>query len=177
MRNLITLILACICAIGMAGGAAAQTIPSYNYPSAGTPGTVQLQCSDTYTACLPISSTNPVPSASLPSAASTAGTAAGVTAVAASSIIGKASPGNLYGVNVTSGASAGYVLIYNRTTAPADGVVTPARCIPLAANTGIELSWRPVPLYFSTGIVVAFSTTGCFTQTLSATAFIAVDDR
>ena len=166
-----------LAALAIASPALAQTIPSYSYPSAGTPPSVQLQCNDTYTACLPITSANPVPSASLPSANSTAGTAAGVTAVASSSFVAKASPGNLYGVNVTSGASAGYVLIYNRTTAPADGVVTPARCIPLAANTGIELTWRPVPLYFSTGIVVAFSTTGCFTQTLSATAFIAVDDR
>lgn len=161
----------------VASPALAQTIPSYSYPSAGTPPQVQLQCSDTYTACLPISSTNPVPSASLPTAIATAGTAAGVTPVATDRLIAKASPGNLYGVNVVSGAVAGYVLIYNRTTVPVDGTVTPARCIPLAANTGIELSWRPVPLNFTNGIVIVFSSTGCFTQTTSATAFIAADDK
>ena len=118
-----------------------------------------------------------MPSASIPSAAAIAGTPPGVTTVAAGSLIAKASAGNLYGVNVTSGASAGYVLIYNRTTVPADGTVTPVRCIPLAANAGIELTWRPVPLYFNSGIVVVFSTTGCFTQTISATAFIAADDK
>jgi hypothetical protein len=81
------------------------------------------------------------------------------------------------GINVVSGASAGYVLIYDAVSAPADGVVTPARCLPLAANTGIEINWRAAPIWFRNGVIVVFSTTGCFTQTSSATAFIAVDAR
>lgn len=111
----------------------------------------------------------------VPSASASSGTAAAVTPVAAGSLVAKASGGTLYGVNVTAGASAGYVLIFNATTAPADGTVTPARCIPLAANTGIEVNYRSVPLYFATGITVVFSTTGCFSKTVSATAFIAAD--
>lgn len=109
------------------------------------------------------------------SATSAAGATQVRTTVAASSVVGKASAGNLYGYNVVAGASAGYVLVYNLTTPPVDGTVTPFRCIPLAANAGVDVNMRATPSYFTTGIVVAFSTTGCFTQTLSATAFIAVD--
>ena len=173
-RFLAALILA---TLALACPAAAQVIPTYSYPSAGTPPTVQLQCSDSYTNCLPITSTNPLPIAAAASTSASAGIAPSATVAVASSLIVKASAGNLYGVNVTAGASAGYVLIYNRTTAPADGTVTPVKCIPVAANAGIDWNFRSVPLYFATGIVVAFSTTGCFTQTLSATAFISADAK
>lgn len=164
-------------ALLLAAPAAAQVIPTYAYPSVGTPPMVQLQCSDTYTACLPITSTNPVPSAALATANATAGTAPNATAAASGSLIAKASSGNLYGVNVTSGASSGYVMIFSRATVPADGAVTPQRCIPLAANTGLELNYRPVPVNMPAGIVIVFSTTGCFTQTISATAFISADAK
>lgn len=113
----------------------------------------------------------------VPSPVAAAGVAALRTTVASSSLVGKASAGNLYSYNAVSGASAGYLLIYNAATAPADGTVSPARCIPLAANTGIEVDLRGQPTYFSTGITFVFSTTGCFTQTASATAFIAADVR
>ncbi len=111
----------------------------------------------------------------VPSAAA----AAGVTTVASAAVSGgqviKASAGNLYGFNVVSGASAGYVMVFNSTTVPADGAVTPTRCIPLAANTGIDINLRGQPTRFSTGIAIVFSTTGCYTKTASATAFIAGD--
>jgi hypothetical protein len=55
MRRLIALFAALLSV-----PAAAQTVPSYNYPSAGTPPSVILQCSDTYTACLPTTSSNPL---------------------------------------------------------------------------------------------------------------------
>ena len=108
---------------------------------------------------------------------SASGTALNASAAAASAVVGKASAGNLYGANITSGASAGFVMVFNAASAPADGAVTPARCIPLAANTGIELNYRAVPSFYTTGITVVFSTTGCFTKTASATAFIAVDAK
>lgn len=94
------------------------------------------------------------------------------TAAVAGSLILKASAGNLYGYNVVAGASAGYVMIFNSATVPADGAVTPLRCIPLAANAGIDRSFD-IPRRFSTGITIVFSTTGPFTKTASATAFIA----
>jgi hypothetical protein len=93
------------------------------------------------------------------------------TTVAASGIVAKASAGNLYDFNITVGASAGFLMIFNSTTVPADGTVTPAFVIPLAANAGLAYTF-PYPKRFSTGISLAFSTTGPFTKTASVTAFI-----
>lgn len=39
----------------------ASAIPTYTYPSAGTPPVVPLQCTDSYTVCAPVISTNPMP--------------------------------------------------------------------------------------------------------------------
>lgn len=84
----------------------------------------------------------------------------------------KASPGTLYALYVTTGASAGYLMTFNATSAPADGAVTPVNCVYVPATTTIALSWAPQPPeYYSTGITAVFSTTGCFTKTVSATAF------
>lgn len=96
------------------------------------------------------------------------------TTVAAGSLVIKGSAGNLYGLNVTTGGSAGYVMLFNATSAPADGTVTPIKTYVVAANATIEQGWSP-PLRFSTGITAVFSTTGPFTKTISATAFISGD--
>lgn len=149
----------------------------YPYPSAGSPPTVQLQCLDTLTLCSPIITTNPSWYAVVSTANAAAGTAVSANVAVGGSLIAKASAGNLYGVNVVTGANAGFILIINSATVPGDGAVTPRRCIPIAANTGLEINWRPVPLVFATGIVVVFSTTGCFTKTLDATAFISADAK
>lgn len=85
----------------------------------------------------------------------------------------KASAGALYNITVTIGASAGWLLLFDATSAPADGAVTPAYWYPVATNGtfgAIAVSWPAVPLKFSTGIVAVFSTTGPFTKTASATA-------
>lgn len=83
----------------------------------------------------------------------------------------KTSAGTLFGLSVTSSVS-GYVLIYNATSAPTDGAVTPIACYYLSSGPGtLGIAFTPFPLKFSTGITVVFSTTGCFTQTSSATAF------
>lgn len=87
--------------------------------------------------------------------------------------------GQLRGVNAVSGASAGFVILIDSATVPADGALTganlPVRCMPLAANTGLDLSYRASPVSFYRGITIVFSTTGCFTKTASATAFLAGD--
>jgi hypothetical protein len=93
------------------------------------------------------------------------------SATGESSHVLKASAGSLYYLSVTTGATAGYVLIYNAVSAPSNGAVAPAFCYPVAANQFLSLSFSPAS--FSTGITAAFSSTGCFTQTLSATAFFA----
>ncbi len=83
----------------------------------------------------------------------------------------KASQGTLFGLSVTSSAS-GYVLVYNSATVPTNGAVTPVACYYLSSGPGtLGIAFTPFPLYMSTGISVAFSSTGCFTQTLSSTAF------
>jgi hypothetical protein len=83
---------------------------------------------------------------------------------------------NLYSAQLTTGGSAGYLMVFNATTAPADGAVTPALCLYAAANTSLPLNFAfPVP--FSTGITFVFSTTGCFTKTASATAFFSAQTR
>ncbi len=112
-----------------------------------------------------------------PSAAATNGLAANASAAVASAVVGKASAGNLYGFNVVAGASAGFVLVFNATSAPADGAVTPVKCYPVAASGAIEQNYRSLPVAFTTGITVVFSTTGCFSKTASATAFISVDAK
>lgn len=86
----------------------------------------------------------------------------------------KASPGCLISGYVTiDSTGAGWLMIFNSTTVPADGAVTPQDCIyiPSAPNS-VGLNWAPLPPeWFSTGIAVAFSSTGCFTKTVSAHAY------
>jgi len=108
--------------------------------------------------------------------APTSAAAAGITPVVSTAAEGghvlKGSPGNLYSVYATTGAAAGYLMIFNATTVPADGAVTPIECVyvPASATTSINYGSGP-PAAASAGISVAFSTTGCFTKTSSATAF------
>ncbi len=86
----------------------------------------------------------------------------------------KASAGNLYSISVTVGATSGYLMIFNAISAPTDGAVTPAYCIPVTSNgtNGLNgASWSVNPASFSTGITAVFSSTGCTTKTASATAF------
>lgn len=112
-----------------------------------------------------------------PNSNANTGVAATVTSAVASSLIGKASAGNLYGLNVVAGASAGFVMIFNATSAPADGAVTPVKCWSIAANSTLDVQWRALPIYFATGITAVFSTTGCFSKTASATAFFSLDAK
>ena len=85
----------------------------------------------------------------------------------------KASAGNLYSLAVTIQATSGVVQIFNSTTAPADGAVTPIWSMPVLSNGtfgGSSWSWN-IPLRFSTGATVCFSSaTTPFTKTASATA-------
>lgn len=106
-----------------------------------------------------------------PSAAAAVGITPVVTSVAAGSLVVKATPGNLYSVQIGTAGSAGFLMMFNATSAPADGTVTPVFCKAVAANTTAEFPLIP-PAAFSTGITAVFSTTGCFTKTISATAFI-----
>lgn len=111
--------------------------------------------------------------------APTAASAAGITPVVSASLesghILKASAGNLYSVTATVNNNAnGQIMVFNSTTVPADGAVTPIECINV--NAGGTVSINPgmngPPEQFSTGISVAFSSAGsCFSKTASANAF------
>jgi len=104
------------------------------------------------------------------------GTTTAASAAASAGIIAKGAPGNLYGFNVASGASAGVVQVFNSATIPADGTVSPVKCFYLAASTSLDANLRAAPVFMSVGIVVVFSSgSSCFTKTASATAFISAD--
>lgn len=89
-----------------------------------------------------------------------------------SSHVLKASAGNLYGWCATTGGTAGFVMLFNATSAPGDGAVTPAEApTQIAANSTVCRSFGPgPPEAYSTGITIVFSSTGPFTKTASATA-------
>lgn len=109
-----------------------------------------------------------------PNATATSAPTSVQTAVAAGSLIAKTAAGNCYGFNVAAGASAGFLLLFDSTTVPADGTVTPKKVYAVAANATLSVHWD-IPRRFGTGITAVFSTTGPFTKTISATAFISVD--
>lgn len=109
-----------------------------------------------------------------PSANANAGIVPVKTATAASSVILKNTAGNLYGFNADSGISAGYVLVFDSATVPANGTVTPIKAYNLAATSSVEVGYSP-PIRCANGCVLAYSTTGPFTLTLSATAFLSGD--
>lgn len=105
----------------------------------------------------------------LPSSAAAAAIAPVVSSATEACHVMKAGAGNFYSLTATNGASAGWVLIFDATAAPADGAVTPKWWATLAANSTLDKQWFS-PLRFATGMTVCFSTTGPFTKTASATA-------
>lgn len=111
-----------------------------------------------------------------PTSSATAGITPVVSAAAENNHALKASPGNLYGVYATNlTATAGFLVVLNATTAPADGAITPLACVPLTANGVASINYVPgPPAVFSTGITaVVTSAVTCFTKTTGViTAFI-----
>lgn len=93
------------------------------------------------------------------------------TAAAAGSLVVSAAPCAVHDVNVVAGASAGFVMLFDLAAAPADGAVTPKRCWAIAANGSLQFVFER-PLQMAVGCVLVFSTTGPFTKTVSATAFL-----
>ena len=156
--------------------AAGATAGSYVYEMGGTDGTnTRMISTDTSGRLILGAGTNAIGGVyQAPNATSAAGIAPSATSALAGSLVLKASAGNLYGLTVTTSTVAGYVMLFNATSAPADGAVTPTKCIYLgAAPSTVAISWRSGPAsYYSTGITAVFSTTGCFTKTASATAFL-----
>ena len=95
---------------------------------------------------------------------------------AASSLVLSTTTANLYSAQVAIGSSAGYAMLFNSATAPADGAVTPVLCVYVPANTTANLSF-PNPVPFSTGITIVSSSTGCFTKTAANANFLSAQVR
>jgi hypothetical protein len=102
-----------------------------------------------------------------------------VSAAAESSHVLKASAGNFYSAYATNlTTTAGFLLIFNATSAPADGAVTPLACVPLPASGNGSINNKPGPYQvYSTGITAVVSSAAtCFTKTTGViTAFISGD--
>lgn len=125
---------------------------------------------------LPVGATTPLPTyAGHPTAGTTLPLGHTETQTAGGSK-GTPDPVDVYGIQVTSGAVAGYVMVFLSEDAPPDGVVEPTKCFRLPATSTLDWNLRPgPPLYSPTGVNVVFSSTGCFIKTQSDTAFIAID--
>lgn len=123
--------------------------------------------------------TNTIAVTNAPSAASTSGLTPTTSAALAANTVIKASAGNLYSFEVaadsTLSAAAWWIMIYNATSAPGDGAVTPLKCYAMPLGTTTFSAAFPTPVAFSTGIVIGVSTNGCFTKAASTHAFISGD--
>jgi hypothetical protein len=140
--------------------------------AAGPSSSSQIGSQDGSGNLQPNSAANPLYTQPAPTTNASAGIVAVVSASAESNHVIKASPGLFYDAYVTTGATAGYFMAFNATTAPVDGAVTPASCVQVPANNTISLGvYGAPPVVYTTGVVLVFSSTGCFTKTASATAF------
>lgn len=107
-------------------------------------------------------------------------TAVSTTALAASLVV-NAAPAKICGFEVqadsTLSAAAWYIMVFNATSLPADGAVTPIKCYPMAAGTtGYAAAFSTGGTSFGTGITIGVSTTGCFTKTASTHALFISGD-
>lgn len=114
----------------------------------------------------------------------------GITLVTNATALSSATPsaqsswvvtGNKWFVGFTVVAPvSGYALIWDATSVPADGAVTPGGCFPVqppvagGPNSFTSMANTPAGVMVNNGIAIAFSTTGCFTKTSSA-AFISIN--
>ena len=81
----------------------------------------------------------------------------------------KASAGSLSSFQVNTTTVGGWIMLFNSATVPADGAVTPIKWWQVGPNTTLGVGCSPA-LACAAGISIAFSTTGPFTKTGSATA-------
>jgi hypothetical protein len=79
---------------------------------------------------------------------------------------------SLHGAAITTGVVAGYFMILSAAADPGNGAVTPVKCVQAPANATVGISADSDTTWdFPKGVVLVFSTTGCFTETQSSTAF------
>ncbi len=98
---------------------------------------------------------------------------------AASSLVLKASPGNLYSVYAECSAAC-WLMVFNSVSAPSNASTTAGvasgnmvECIPISAGGAGSINYAPgPPAVYSVGITAAISSTTCATLTLATTGFI-----
>lgn len=82
-------------------------------------------------------------------------------AMNASALLAKSTAGNLYSANLTAGATAGFLILYNSATIPSAGATLTASqvlaCIPVLAGGTASID-ADIPDRFGSGIVALFST-------------------
>lgn len=114
-----------------------------------------------------------------PSSATGAAASTTTSSALAANLVVNAGAANLYSFNIsadsTLSAAAWWIMIYNATSAPGDGAVTPQKCYAMTAGTTSYSAAFPTPVPFSTGIVIGVGTNGCFTKAASTHAFISGD--
>ena len=98
------------------------------------------------------------------------------TSAAASTLAAKTSLGYLYSLTGQSG-TAGYILVFDAAAAPSNGTVTPRFCFAVTAGGNYAQAWTEYPVPFANGIIIMYSTTGCYTLTASTTAFLSAQVR
>jgi hypothetical protein len=84
---------------------------------------------------------------------------------------------NVYSMYVTTGATAGYFMTFPGTTNPPaspGGAVVPTDCVSVPAGATAALDYSGTNEPFSGGLVVAFSTTGCFVYNASPSVFFKI---
>jgi hypothetical protein len=82
----------------------------------------------------------------------------------------------LYDADLVAGSSSGFFLVFDAASLPGNGTVTPKKCYPVSANQALFFSWADLPLNFTTGIVVGYSTgASCFSLTAANAGFIGYD--
>lgn len=122
--------------------------------------------------------TNAIGSVTVPPSSAAA---VGITPVVSGSLeashVLKNAAGNLYAVYASNltGGTTGLLQVFNATSAPADGAVTPIVCVPFNSMGEAAANYVPgPPAVFSTGITaVISSSTTCFTKTTGVlTGFI-----
>ena len=80
----------------------------------------------------------------------------------------KSGPGILYSVYASNltGGSVGFLQVFNATSAPVDGAVTPIICVPFAGGVASASFIDMPPSLYATGITAVISSaTSCFSKT------------
>lgn len=161
-------------------GGALNAVGNPNFVAPGTGATWVLGAGSAIAAKFGIDQTTPGTTNGVnidPTNASTAAIAPLSSSAAEASHILCAGPCNVYDVSATTGAVAGFLILWNATSAPANGAIAGGgganqwtNCIQVPANGSVSLFEGNIPASFSTGAVILYSTTGCYNYTASATA-------